>query len=90
MLSKQLLFVGVQPGCAFVRPEQRIKSVTEADKGSNHINHKSWETVRSAVQVTQQFNPVNKDPFLRELLLSPAKTFLHIKGNFYQCNLKAC
>lgn len=30
-------------GCAFVKAEQRIKSVTGADKGSNHVNRRELE-----------------------------------------------
>lgn len=51
-VTKQTFVVSVLHECAFVKPERRIKSVTEVDKSSNHINHKSWKRERNTVQVT--------------------------------------
>ncbi len=76
-------------GCAFVKLQQGIKSVTEAEKGSNHINHKSWKKAHNAVHITVKLNQVNKDPIFTCVTPLP-KTCLHLKEKCYQCNLKAC
>lgn len=77
----------VQHGWAFVKLERWIESVAGADTGCNHVNHKGWMRVRTAVQVTQQIYHVNKDQLFMFLYSSSKHVFAYKRGTvlMYTC-----